>query len=172
MSKTPKKKIRHTRFLRMLLDDKNSMLLKHVLSPLQLAGFEQGFQAFTYNLNGVQLEIEGLPAWELLTSARNNIRFLRQRLFDTRLEELYKDENARKFLRRPVSVANLPKRLYNIFWAKDCFVMADVARYGVHDFDLTGIGKSNREWLFALFGKNGCGGLYNYKPSKKKKSKS
>jgi hypothetical protein len=169
MGKTKKRRDTRPRIYGELDDPKHSHLIKQVLSPLQLAALERGYKAFTCDLGGIEIKLDRLSSWELMHQARKSIRFVRHRLFDLQLDTLRKDKQAGKFLRTSIRRVGMSKRMSNIFWARDCRTMADIARFGLDDFMIRGIGVSSRKWLFDLFASNGCSSLYQLSSPKKKR---
>lgn len=140
----------------------NNPLLLHFLSPLELAAYKHKFKRFTYNLDGVLLEIEPRMAKALFYRSRKNVNGLRDILQESLITLLKRaDPNFRRFLIMPLKNHNLPTRLYHILLDHHCRNMAEVAEKGEHGLKrMKGMGNDSVTYIMNLFIENGCGSLF------------
>lgn len=137
-------------------------LLLHFLSPLELAAYRHKFKKFTYDLDGLQLEIEVHMSRALYYRSRKHANDMRDLLQSKRILLLKRsDERIRRFLLKPLKHHELPTRIYHILAGNYIRKMEDVAEKGEHGLlRMRGMGKDSLTYIINLFIDNGCASLF------------
>jgi hypothetical protein len=139
----------------------NNPVLKHFLSPLELAAYQHQFKYFKYNLDGLILEIEPAVCKDLYYLSKRRVIALRVLLQKSKQKLLKQDPEIKHFLHKPIKQHHLPTRIYHILKSNSCYNMADVAQKGEHGLKcMRGIGKTHITTILNLFMDNGCGELF------------
>jgi hypothetical protein len=137
-------------------------LLIHFLSPLERAAYRHQFKRFTYDLDGLPLEITPYLSKKLFYQSKKRINALRDLLQGARIKLLKQsDEKTRRFLLKPLKQQPLPTRVYHLLAGNYCRCMADVAEKGVHGLKrMSGMGPESVALVINLFAEHGCGALF------------
>jgi hypothetical protein len=138
-----------------------SPVLLHFLSPLERAAYRHHFQPFTYNLDGLRLEIDPQTSKKLYWHSKRRVNALRDIIQKSKQQVLKQDPELRGFLLKPIKDFNMPKRLYHILKFNGCYTMDEVAQKGEYGLKrMRGMGKTYIATLMNLFIENGCGELF------------
>jgi hypothetical protein len=137
-------------------------LILHFLSPLERAAYRHQFKKFTYDLDGIPLEVTPYMSRKLFYHSKRQINQLRDLLQGARIKLLKQsDEKTRRFLLKPLKQHGLPTRIYHILAGNYCRTMEDVAEKGEHGLSrMRGMGRDSVILLMNRFIENGCGDLF------------
>lgn len=161
LMKTQFKKLAKVKGLGDIETPENNPVLHHFLSPLELAAYKHQFQAFTYQLDDLNLEIEAQTGKQLYWQSKRHVNTLRNLLQNSKQKLLKQDPAIKHFLHKPLQHHKLPTRIYHILKGNNCYNMADVAQKGEYGLKrMRGIGKTHITTIVNLFIDNGCGELF------------
>jgi hypothetical protein len=137
-------------------------ILKHLLSPLELAALKRRYKAFQYTMNGASVSITVETCKQLLFFTRNKINFFSEVL----QRESYNHKmsvSIPKLLDDPKVVLSLPPHLRNILIGRlNCYNLFDVLQIGRKQLSQTRrLGKGGLKALDNLFEEHNCGHLFN-----------
>ena len=138
-----------------------NVILKHLLSPLELEALKRRYKAFQYDINGISITITAETCKQLLIFTRNKISFFS----DLMQQEILNQRNSifiPKFLNDPKTILSLPPYLRNIVIGRlNCYNLFDVLQIGRRQLAQTPrLGKKGLKTLDNLFKEYNCGHLF------------
>lgn len=136
------------------------VLLRHVLSPIEKAGFRRSFQPFRYNLNGVKIYISGANSRRLLHFLNTKISFINA-VVDKERQSIDIPLHLREVFDDPRQILSLPAPARNRLCAIECYTMFTAMQLGRSFFlNWPGFGRRSMAALDALFASHNATHLF------------
>ncbi len=139
----------------------SKVILKHLLSPLELEALKHRYKPFQYDINGESISITAGTSKQLLIYTRSKINFfsdlIQQENFNRKISV-----SIPKLLDDPKVILSLPAHLRNILIGRlDCYNLFDVLQIGRKQLSQTRrLGKEGLKTLDNLFKEYNCGHLF------------
>lgn len=144
-----------------ILDGNGRRILKHILSPLELAALRHDYKSFVYPYNGIDVTIGSEENKALLCFSCDKIKFFTRVVTKVRAGQAHKLPRHKKFLSSNIMAHHLPVYLVNRLRGQGCETIFHIAKRGRKRISqMRGIGKAALNELDKLFTKNGCPNLF------------
>ena len=136
-------------------------ILRHFLSPIEVAANKANYDVFTYKIEGVLFDINPELCNDLMQITFRKVKFLNDFVTKLITNKLHSNPKFEKFLYTPLIDHKLPTRLYHCLYGNDCKNLSDVLRLGRSGvLKIHGVGHNSINEIVTLLKKHECESLF------------